>query len=128
MLGRNISGKSFLADRWINERRRGAGEHGETKSAEGAALLVLVRLRRVAVALVRSGFHFHLRAAARFLDLRDDRLPRNDRERDRAGKKQAEQKAQSPSHHRLVYHLLAVWINLQLGVALEPALVWGRAN
>jgi hypothetical protein len=47
MLGRNVSGKSFVADRRINERRGEGGKKGETKGAESATLLLLVRLRRV---------------------------------------------------------------------------------
>jgi hypothetical protein len=122
MLGRNVSGKSFIADRRINERRRGAGEHRQTKSAEGAALLVLVRLRRVAVAFVRGGFHFHFRAAAGFLDFRNERLARDRGESDRAGDEQAEQKSQRASHDGSAYHLKRFGFNLVWSGALERAL------
>lgn len=88
VLGRNVSGKSFVADRRIKERGREGGRQPETKSAEGATLFVLVRLRRVPVALMRRGFHFHLRAAVPFLDLRNERLPGNRGESERAGEEQ----------------------------------------
>lgn len=114
MLGRNVSGESFVADRRINERRRGVGEHRETKSAEGAALLVLVRLWSVAVALGRGGFHFHFRAAARFLDFRYERFPRDHGESDRAGEEQAEQKSRHGSHDDSVYHRMRVGFNPRL--------------
>jgi len=114
MLGRNVSGKSFFADGRINERRRGAGEQHETESAEGAALLVLVRFRRVPVTLVCCRFHFHLGAAARLLDLRNERLPRDRRKSDRAGEEQAEQKSQHGSHDDSVYHLMRSGFNSRL--------------
>jgi hypothetical protein len=99
MLGRNVSGKSFVADGRIQERRGRAGEHRETKSAEGAALLVLVGLWRVPFALARGGFHFHLRAAALFfLDFWTERLARDRSERDRRTDHETDEKPQRFLH------------------------------
>ena len=103
ILGRNVGGKSLVPDRRINEGCREGGKQSETQGAEGAALFVLVRLRRVPVAIVRR-FHFHLRAAARFLNRRNERFPRDHGENDRAGEEQAEQKSQHGSHDDSVYH------------------------
>ena len=114
MLGRNVGGKSFIADRRINEGRREGGNQSETQGAEGAALFVLVRLRRMPVAIVRRRFHFHLRAAARFFDFRNERFPRDHGESDRAGEEQAEQKSQHGSHDDSVYHLIRSGFNSRL--------------
>ncbi len=118
MLGRNVGGKSFVADRRINERRREGGKQPETQGAEGAALFVLIRLRRVPVALVPDRFGFHLRAAARFLNS-NERFPRDHGESDRAGEEQAEQKSQHGSHDDSVYHLMRSRFNPRLKLGAE---------
>jgi hypothetical protein len=102
VLGRNVSSKSFVTDRRINERRGEADEKGTAKGAESTAFLILVRFRRVPVAIVSRRFRFRFRAAARLLGLRDGSGSpgRNGGGRDRAGDEQAEQESQrSRSHH-----------------------------
>ena len=98
VLGRNVSGKSFVADRRINERRGEADEKGTAKGAESAAFLIPVRLRRVPFAIVPDGFRFRLRAATRFFDLRNGHLRGDGGERNGAGDNQANQKPQRPLH------------------------------
>ena len=78
VLGRNISGKRFVADGRVNERRGEGGDQGTANRAESTAFLILVRLRRVPFAIVPDGFRFRLRAATRFFDLRHGH-PRGDR-------------------------------------------------
>jgi len=104
VLGRNVSGKSFVADRRVNERRGERGKKGKAEGAESATLLLLVRFRRVPVAFVRGRFRFHFRAAIRLLKFRNERLPRDRREADRAGEEQAKQESESSSHQAQGYH------------------------
>jgi hypothetical protein len=129
VLGRNVSGKSFVADGRINEGRRRRDDRCETERARGATLLVRVRLRRVPVAFVPERFRFHLRAAIRLLEFRNDRLPRDCREANRAGEEQAEQESKRCSHHGQAYHLLPAGINPRLEVApSERTLEWRGGN
>ena len=82
VLGQNVSGKIFVADGWINEWRGGRDEAGEAERARGATGLVLIGLRRVAIAIVTRGFRFHLRATVGLLDFRNQRLTGKRSERD----------------------------------------------
>jgi len=52
MLGRNVSGKSFVADRGINERRGRSHDGRETIGAGGATLLSRIGPWCVPVAFV----------------------------------------------------------------------------
>lgn len=105
LLGRNVGGKSFVADRRINERG-GVGDYtGKSESAGGAALLVRIGLGWVAVALVAGGLRFHLRAAIRFLDFRNQRLAGECGERERTTQRQAKQNSQSTAHRLGLYHV-----------------------
>ena len=98
MLSRDISGKSFIADRRINERRGVRDNTGETKGAGGATLLVRIRFGGVALAIVAGRFHFHLRTAIGLLDLGNQRLTWQSGESERRRKRQAEQESECPSH------------------------------
>ena len=99
LLGRNISRKSCVAARCINERCRRIDNGGETKRAGGAAFLVGIGFGRMTIAFVTGGFRFHFRAAIGFLDFRLDGLPGNSRERERTGNDETKQESKSPSHH-----------------------------
>jgi len=94
MLGRNKSGKRFVADRGINERGRRGGEQREAERTGRATLFLLVGLRRVMIAIVSHRFRFHLRAATGLFRLGKRSLARDRSESDRAGEKQAEQESQ----------------------------------
>lgn len=84
-------------------------------------MFVLVRLRRVPVAIVRRRFRFRRRAAARFLAHRNDWFPRDHREGDGAGEEQAEQKSQHGSHDDSLYHLVGAGFNPRLEVGPRNA-------
>lgn len=80
VLGRNVSGKSFVADRRINERR-GRGDYGrKPEGAGGATLFVRLRFRRVPFAIVTRRLRLHLRAIIHFLEFGNERLARNNSE------------------------------------------------
>jgi len=91
VLGRNISGKSFVAEGCIDERRRGIDHGRETERAGGTAFLVRIGFGRMTIAFVTGGFRFHFRAAIGFLDLGLKGVPRNSRNRERTVNEQTEQ-------------------------------------
>src|SRR5205085_490190 len=102
VLGQNVSGKFFVADGRINKRRRGCENTGKTKHTGGATLLVRIRLRRMAVAIVARGFCFHLRATIRLLDFWNEWLPRNRSESDRSAQRETGEKSECCPHGPMI--------------------------
>jgi len=103
VLGQNVSGKFFVADRRINERRSGCENTGKTEGAGGAALLIGIGPgRRVLLAIVAGGFRFHLRATIRLLDFRNEWLTWERGERDRGAEREADEKPECSSHDPMI--------------------------
>jgi hypothetical protein len=96
--GSNEGGKSFVADRRINEPG-GVGDYaGESEGAGGTTLLVRIGLGGVAVTVVTRGFRIHFRAAIRFLDFRNEWFARNGSESERTREDKPKQELQRSSH------------------------------
>jgi hypothetical protein len=98
VLGQNVSGKIFVTDGRINEWRARGDEASETECARRATGLVLIGLRRVAIAIVTRGFRFHLRATIRLFDFRNQRLTGKRCERDRRAERETGEKPEYSSH------------------------------
>jgi hypothetical protein len=114
VLGRNVSGKSFVADRRINERRGERGEKGKAKGAKSATLFVLVRFRRVPVALASRRFCFHFRAAVRLPAFRRRSLAWNRGKGDRRSDRHADEKSEGHSHGATILAAELVRFNVQV--------------
>ena len=104
LLGKNVSGKIFVADGRIDERRRVCENAGETERTGSAALLIGIGLRSMPIAIMAGRFHFHLGAAIGLLNFRNERLPRDRGEGERSTEDQTEQDSENPSHRRTLYH------------------------
>jgi hypothetical protein len=98
MLGRNVSGESFVTHGRINERGGKGREKSAAHGAESAALLVRIGLRRLMIAIVLRRVRLHFRAAIRFLNFGDQRLARDRGDGERTAEEQTEQDAENPSH------------------------------
>ena len=98
--GRNVSGKSFVADGRINERCASGENSRDTGGAEDATLLVRSGHRLVMVAIGRRGFRFHDRATIGLFDRwRRQRLRWKRRDRERGRDRNPSQESQGRSHN-----------------------------
>ena len=97
LVGRHLR-KKFLTGGSINKGRR-RGENGYAKRARRAALLIVIRLRRVLTAVVRGRVVLHLHATTR-LGLRRRCSCGHRRQAERPGRRQAKEKSQGDSHRK----------------------------
>ena len=105
MLGQNVSGEIFVADRRIHKGRGGGENAGQPEDTGGAALLIRVGLGRLMIALVLCGTRFHLRAAIGFLNFRDERLARNRGKGQGTTQEQTEDGLERSPHRDAPYHV-----------------------